>query len=42
MKKEPVMQTFWVEMSKCKNPEAENTFDSFKHRRLGNMDRDRS
>lgn len=28
--KEPVMQTFWAEMSKCKGPEAGNKPDSFK------------
>lgn len=28
--KEPVMQIFWAEMSKCKGPEAENKCDSFK------------
>lgn len=32
--KEPVVQTFCTEMSKCKGPEAENKSDSFKKRSL--------
>ena len=32
--KKPVMQTFSVERSKCKDPETENKFDSFRERRL--------
>lgn len=45
--KKAIMQTFWVEMSKFKYPEAENKFDSFKERRqlrklVGEMDTSRS
>lgn len=41
------MQTFWVEMSKVKYPDAENKFNSFKEIRqlrklVGEMDTSRS